>query len=127
MPINFDLLRSIHLRLLSPLPHIPPNLHPTHENLTHKLQPGHKHTKHTRNNEVADTSPNIQPAPLVPDQPEEVHSQHIANGHDQHEKTARGNTESPVEDAEVGTDDGERDDDFEDQEETLGEGVEDWD
>lgn len=76
---------------------------------------------------MTDTSPNIQPTALIPNQPEEIHSQHVADRHDQHEKAARRNTESSVEDAQVGADDGERDDEFEDEEETLGEGVEDWD
>lgn len=74
---------------------------------------------------MADTSPNVQPAALVSDQPEEIHSQHVTYRHDQHEETARRDAESSVEDAQVGADDGERDDDFEEEEETLGEGVED--
>lgn len=126
MPVNFD-LRSIQSPLLRPLPHLASNLNPTHENLTHKLQPGHKHAEHARNNKVADTGPDIQPAPLVPDQPEKVHRQDVANGHDQHEETARRDAEPSVEDAQVGADDGERDDEFEHEEESLGEGVEDWD
>lgn len=76
---------------------------------------------------MANTSPDIQPTPLIPDKPEEIHSQHVADRHDQHEETAGRDAESPVEDAEVGADDGEGDDEFEDEEETLGEGVEDWD
>ena len=75
---------------------------------------------------MTDTGPDIQPAPFVPDQPEEIHRQHIANRHDEHEQTARRDAESSVEDAQVGADDGEGDDEFEDEEETLGERVEDW-
>lgn len=76
---------------------------------------------------MTNTCPDIQPTTLIPDQPEEIHSQHIANRHDQHEKTARRDAESPIQDAQVGADDGEGDDEFEDEEQALGEGVEDWD
>ena len=75
---------------------------------------------------MTNTSPDIQPAPFVPDQPEEIHRQHIANRHDEHEQTARRDAESSVEDAQVGADDGDGDDECEDEEETLGERVEDW-
>ena len=74
---------------------------------------------------MTDTSPDIQPTALIPNQPKEVHRQHIANRDDQHEETARRDAESPVQDAQVGTDDGEGDDDFEDEERALGERVED--
>ena len=124
--IDFDLLRTIH-PLLLPRPHVPTNLHPTHENLTHKLQPGHEDAEHTRNHKVTDTSPDIQPAALIPDQPEEVHRQHIAHRHDEHEQAARRDAEPAVEDAQVGADDGEGDDELEDEEEALGERVEDGD
>ena len=63
---------------------------------------------------MANTSTDIQPAPLIPDQPEEVHSQHVADRHDQHEQAAGRDAEPAVEDAEVGADDGEGDDEFED-------------
>lgn len=76
---------------------------------------------------MTNTSPDIQPAPLIPNQPEEIHRQHVADGHDEHEQAAGRDAEPAVEDAEVGADDGEGDDEFEDEEEALGEGVEDWD
>ncbi len=74
---------------------------------------------------MANTSPDIQPTPLIPHQPKEVHSQHVANRHDEHKQTTRRDAEPSVQDAEIGADDGERDDDFEHEEEALGEGVED--
>lgn len=125
MTIDLEVLLSIHALLIFTPSHLTSNLHPTNKNLTDKLQPGHKHTKPTRNNKMANASADIQPTALIPDQPEEIHRQHIANRHDEHEKTARRNTESSVEDAQVGADDGERDDDFEHEEEALGERVED--
>ena len=127
MPIDSDLPRSLHPLLLLHPSHIAPTLHPTHKDLTHKLQPGHKHAKHTRDDEMADTGPDIQPTALVPDEPEKVHRQHVADGHDQHDEAARRDAEPPVEDTQVGADDGEGDDEFEDEEEALGEGVEDRD
>lgn len=74
---------------------------------------------------MADAGPNVQPAALVPDQPEEVHGQHVAHGHDEHEEAAGRDAEAAVEDAEVGADDGEGDDELEDEEAALGDGVED--
>ena len=74
---------------------------------------------------MTNTRPNVQPTALIPHQPKEIHSQHIANRHHQHKQTAGRDAESAVQDAEVGADDGEGDDDFEDEEGALGEGVED--
>lgn len=121
MPIDSNLLLPTH----PPLPHIPPNLHPAHKNLTHKLQARHKNAQQTRNDEMADAGPDIQPAALVPDQPEEVHRQDVADGDDEHEEAAGRDAEAAVQDAEVGADDGEGDDELEDEEGALGEGVED--
>lgn len=106
---------------------LPPNLDPTNKNLTHKLQPGHKHTQQTRNDKMANTRPDIQPTALIPNHPEEIHRQHIADAHDNHEHARGRDAEAAVQDAEVGADDGEGDEEFEEQEGALGEGVEDGD
>ena len=105
--------QAIHLSLsITHHPNLSSNLDPANKNLAHKLQPGHKHTQQTRNHKVTDARPDIQPAPLVPNHPEEIHRQHIADAH-HHHKEARGcDTEPPVQDAEVGADDGERDEQF---------------
>lgn len=103
------------------------DLHPTHKNFTQKLQAGHKHTQQTRDAEMADTSANIQPAALIPDHPEEIQRQHVADGHDDHEQAARSDAQTAVQDAQVRGDEGERDEEFEEEEGALGEGVEDGD
>lgn len=76
---------------------------------------------------MADTGPNIQPTALIPHHPKEIQRQHIADGHDDHEQTTGRNTEAFVQDAEVCRDEGERNEEFEQQEGALGEWVEDRD
>lgn len=119
MPIDLPL--PIH----PPLSHTPPNLNPTHKDLTHKLQAGDEDAQQARDDEMADAGPDVQPAALVADEPEEVHGEDVADGDDEHEETAGRDAEAAVQDAEVGADDGEGDDDLEDEEGALREGVED--
>lgn len=76
---------------------------------------------------MADARANVQPTTLVSDHPEEIHRQYVANGHDEHEQTARRHAETTVEDTEIGADDSEGDEDFEEQQGALREGIEDRD
>ncbi len=76
---------------------------------------------------MADAGPNIQPTALIPHHPKEIQRQHVADGHDDHEETAGRDAEALVQDAEVGGDEGEGDEEFEEEEGALGEGVEDGD
>ena len=116
MPVDLcSLLPCNHDPILLPLTiiHLPTNLHSTNKDLTHEFQPRYKYTKQTRNEEVTYTCPNIQPAPLIPNKPEEIHSQDITDSDHNHEQAARRNPQSPIEDAEIGANDNERDDEFE--------------
>lgn len=76
---------------------------------------------------MANTRPDIQPAPLIPHHPEEIQRQHIADGHDDHEETRWRDSEAAVQDTEVRGDEGEGDEEFEEEEGALGERVEDGD
>lgn len=76
---------------------------------------------------MADTSADIQPTALIPHHPKEIQRQHVADGYDDHKQTAGGDAEPFVQDAEVGGDEGEGDEEFEEEEGALGEGVEDGD
>ena len=76
---------------------------------------------------MADTGANIQPTALILHHPKEIQRQDIANSHDDHEQTTRRDAEPFIEDAEVGGDKGEGDEEFESQEGALGERVEDGD
>lgn len=76
---------------------------------------------------MTNRGPDIQPAALIPDHPEEIQRQHVADGHDHHEERRRGDAEPPVEDAEVCADEGEGDEEFEEEEGALVEGGEDGD
>lgn len=61
---------------------------------------------------MADAGADVQPAAFVADQPEEVHGHDVTDSHDDHEQAAGGDAKAAVEDAEVGADDGEGDEDF---------------
>ncbi len=74
---------------------------------------------------MADTGADIQPGALVADHPEEIQRHDVADGHDDHEQRGRLQAQAEIEDAEVGGDDGEGDQDLEDEERALREGVED--
>lgn len=76
---------------------------------------------------MADAGADVQPATFVTHHPEEIHRHDVADGHDDHEQTARGDTQAAVQNPEVGADDGEGDQDFEHEEGALGERVEDGD
>ena len=118
----------LYYRTFWPIPWVPiTELHPTDEDLAKKLQPSHEDAQQARDAEVADAGPDVEPAALVAHHPEEVHGQNIADGDDNHEQTAWRNAEAAVEDAEVGADEGERDEEFEKEEGALGERVEDGD
>lgn len=76
---------------------------------------------------MAQTGADIQPGALVADHPEEVHGEDVAEGHDEHEEGAGGDAEAAGQDTQVGADDGEGDEQLEEEERPLGEGVEDGD
>lgn len=76
---------------------------------------------------MADTRPDIQPTALIPDHPEEIQRQDVADGHDEHEERAGGDAEAPVQDAEVGADEGEGHEQLEQEKGALREGREDGD
>lgn len=76
---------------------------------------------------MADRRPDVQPAALVANHVEEIQRHDVADGHDDHEECRRRDAESVVEDSEICADDGEWDEDLEDEEGALGEGVEDGD
>lgn len=62
---------------------------------------------------MTDTGPDIQPTPLIPDHPKEIQRQHVTNGHDHHEQTTRRYTQPAVQNPQVGGDEGEGDEEFE--------------
>lgn len=103
------------------------HLHAANEPATQAFQPRHKNIQQTANDEMADTGADIQPGALVADHPEEIQRHDVAEGHDQHEQRRRLQAQSEIEDAEVGGEDGEGDQDLEEEERALGEGVEDRD
>ncbi len=76
---------------------------------------------------MADTGADIEPATLIFHHPKKIQRQNIADGHDDHEQTARGDAEPFIEDAEVGGDESEGDEEFESQEGALREWIEDGD
>lgn len=76
---------------------------------------------------MTDAGPDVQPAPFIPHHPKEIQRQHVADGHHHHEQAARRHTQPAVQDAEVGRDEGERDEEFQQEQGALGERVEDGD
>ena len=114
-PVSHRLLRFTDSAIShrpSPLAAI--NLDPTDKHLTHEFEARDKNTQQTRNHKMADARPDIQPTALIPHHPEEIHRQYITYAHDNHEQTTWRDSQSSVENAEVGTDDGKGDEDFED-------------
>ena len=102
-------------------------MHPAHKHLAEKLQDGDERAQRAGNDKVADGGANVQPAALVPDHPEEIQGQHVADRHDDHEEARRRDAEPAVEDAQVGGDDRKGDHEFEDEECPLRKGAEDGD
>ena len=102
------------------------NLDPTDKNLTDTFQHGDKEAQSARNAKMTNAGTDIQPTTLVPDHEEEVQCHDVADGHHHHEKRAWSDTETAVQDSKVSADDSKRDNDLQDQQSTLREGVEDW-
>lgn len=102
-------------------------INPTNKHLAQKLQPSHKRAQKTRNTKMADRRPNIQPRPLISHHIKEIQRHHVRYRHHHHEQRAGRDLQPAVEDAQVGADDGKGDEDFEDQEGALAEGVENGD
>lgn len=103
------------------------NTDTTNKHLAHELKARHKDTEQAGDAEVADAGPDVQPAAFVPDHEEEVERQDIADSHDDHEKGAGGHSESPVENPQVCTNEGEGYHQFEHKEGALRERTEHWD
>ena len=76
---------------------------------------------------MADGRPDIQPTPLVSNHVEEVQRHDVADGHDDHEERRRRDAQAVVEDSEIRADHGERDEDLENEQGALREGVKDGD
>ncbi|KFY85710.1 hypothetical protein V500_08184 [Pseudogymnoascus sp. VKM F-4518 (FW-2643)] len=74
---------------------------------------------------MTNRTPNLQPTPLIPDRPKEVHSQTISHSHNKHKQRTRRHTKPFVEDSQIRRDEREGDQQFEEQQPALGEGVED--
>lgn len=104
-----------------------PNLHPTHKNLTQKLQASDKDAQQARNAKMADAAADIQPTAFVADHPEEIHGQDVAEGRNEHEQAAGGHAQAAGQDSQIGADEREGDEEFQDEEGALGKGVEDGD
>ncbi|KFZ20607.1 hypothetical protein V502_03120 [Pseudogymnoascus sp. VKM F-4520 (FW-2644)] len=74
---------------------------------------------------MTNRTPNLQPTPLIPDRPKEVHSKTIPHPHNQHKQRARRHTKPFVEDSQIRRDEREGNQQFEEQQPALREGVED--
>ena len=102
-------------------------INPTDELLAKELQSSDEGAKRTSDTEVTDSHANVQPGALVPHHVEEIQGHHVRDGHDDHEQGAWCDLQASIENAQVGTDDGEGDKDLQDEKGTLREGVEDGD
>lgn len=86
---------------------------PTDEQFAQKLEAGEENAEQRSDAEMTDRGADFEPGALVADHPEEVHREHIGKGHDEHEERAGGDTEPARQDAQVGADDGEGDEQLE--------------
>lgn len=117
MPIPINLLP----------PHIVLKLHPPNKQLTDALQPRHENAKQARNDKHTDTLSDLQPAPLIPDLPEEPQRQIISNPHDDGEQAPAPQPQTFREDAEIRRDQSEGRKELEKEQGALRERVEDGD
>lgn len=96
-----------------------------HEDLAYEFKAGYEDAQDTRDAEMRDGSPDIQPAALVPYHVEEIQRQHICQTHDDHEKRTGRDAESTIQDAEIRGNEGERYHELQEEQGALAEGVED--
>lgn len=101
------------------------NVHSTDHHLAEKLQHGYKRAQKAGNAEVADGRANVQPGTLVAHHVEEVQRHDIRDRHHHHEQGAGCNLQPAVQNAQVGTDDGEGDENLQNQQGPLTEGAKD--
>lgn len=104
---------------------VTPHLNAADEQLAQKLEAGEEDAEQGGDAEMTDGGADFEPGALVADHPEEVHGQHVAKGHDEHEERAGGDADPARQNAQVGADDGEGDEQFEQEQGALGERVED--
>lgn len=92
---------------------IVPHLNPADEQLAQKFEAGKEDAEQGGDAEMTDGGADFEPGALVADHPEEVHRQHVAERHDEHEERAGGDAEPARQDAQVGANDGEGDEQLE--------------